>query len=470
MISTLKREITLTLTEQSKIVKGCLEYLCIHQLWEDDEEAYRYFQLINSGKIKPCEEYEAFSLCCKYRASLKKADYLLPTKAQWQNTYALQGMKVWNLTKRSGPYNLSWLGDSDLACDCPAGDTGVECSHVKYALTQLDVAPAAAVEPEPAPIVYAAELPNPVTNNEILPGIFATPSQAIALNDLIKFTRGEKGLTYLLSGYAGCGKTLLVQALIKHLRDQGDDRKIVFTAPTNKATGVLARMVSRWGLEVECITCASLLGLKPSWDAESGKEVFVRDFKEESTIQNYDLVVIDESSMVNEELFDFLMSEVNLTTRLLFMGDPYQLPPVNEAISESFTQIGDQSNLSEVMRYEGAIAEVVADARINLSRRGEGSYETSATNGEGVFCVSGNTWTQQLIKAFKSDSYLSNPDAVRALAYTNKRVEKINEIVRDEIRGNDAPRFVIGERLIAKNHYYLPNSYGAAQKVFSYVR
>ena len=89
------------------------------------------------------------------------------------------------------------------------------------------------------------------------------------------------------------------------------------------------------------------------------------------------------------------------------------------------------------------------------------------TNGEGVFCVSGNTWTQQLIKAFKSDSYLSNPDAVRALAYTNKRVEKINEIVRDEIRGNDAPRFVIGERLIAKNHYYLPNSYGAAQKVFS---
>ena len=109
-----------------------------------------------------------------------------------------------------------------------------------------------------------------------------------------------------------------------------------------------------------------------------GKEVFVRDFKEESTIQNYDLVVIDESSMVNEELFDFLMSEVNLTTRLLFMGDPYQLPPVNEAISESFTQIGDQSNLSEVMRYEGAIAEVVADARTNLSRRGEGSYETSA--------------------------------------------------------------------------------------------
>jgi hypothetical protein len=60
-------------------------------------------------------------------------------------------------------------------------------------------------------------------------------------------------------------------------------------------------------------------------------------------------------------------------------------------------------------------------------------------------------WETLLLRAFTSEAYQANPDQVRALAYTNRRVHQLNRTIRDAIYGPHARRFVPGERLIAIN-------------------
>jgi hypothetical protein len=110
---------------------------------------------------------------------------------------------------------------------------------------------------------------------EVLPGITLNAGQWQALQELESFVQGKHQKLHLLTGFAGCGKTLLVQALIQRLRDKGDYRSIVFTAFSNKATKVLAKMVDRWNLSIECMTCCKLLGLKPDMTRPQASSIFV---------------------------------------------------------------------------------------------------------------------------------------------------------------------------------------------------
>ena len=80
-----------------------------------------------------------------------------------------------------------------------------------------------------------------------------------------------------MTGYAGTGKTTLLQALIARLQQQHDGRPIALTALSNKATKVLQAMAYRWGCEVDCMTCCKLLGLKPVIDKETGGQKFEPD-------------------------------------------------------------------------------------------------------------------------------------------------------------------------------------------------
>lgn len=436
---------------------------------------------LSYAKLSPQEEYKAWLMLKKYWRQLKQADPPIVLPKKWLNLYNLDSYLISNLSKGTGPYELAWVGEGELSCTCEAYLCGNRCGHVRYAepillneqvdqdmqatadlveeLAQVDralalIEPKPKLEPAPAAVEPAKEeMFQGHAGSEILPGIIATPGQAKALGELMDFANGGASI-HLLTGRAGTGKTTLVQALIKKLRAAGDNRRIVFTAPTNKATQVLRRMVERWGLGIECVTCAKLLGLKPQINFETGQEFFVKAYQEESKAQDYGLIVVDESSMVNADLWEFISEEANFFTKILFMGDAAQLPPVNEAISKAFTEIESQSNLTEVKRYSGAIAVLADDICTHLYRRGEPCITSDySSDGKGVFVLAKDKWNAYIVKAFQSESYLKNPDYCRVLAWTNDRVDQINSMVRSAIRGKNAPRFCIGERLIAKQHF-----------------
>lgn len=285
--------------------------------------------------------------------------------------------------------------------------------------------------------------------------IALTAEQLAALDALNEFVYSSEKL-YLLTGYAGTGKTTLLQIFINGLREQGDDRKIVLSAFSNKATKVLATMADQWQLEVDAMTCCTLLGLRPVINEDTGNQEFQPDRKQGSQVDRYSLVIVDECSMVNEELWKLLVNAVsNLygSTQILFVGDPAQLPPVNEPESACFREILHKSELTEVVRYGGAIGVIAEDVRRNLERDRLPRFgtDTNADRTEGCFVLPRQVWETLMLKAFTSDAYQMNPDQVRALAYTNRRVAHLNQMIRRTIYGATALRFVPGERLIAIN-------------------
>lgn len=285
------------------------------------------------------------------------------------------------------------------------------------------------------------------------PELALTTEQAAALESLNAFVQSADKL-YLLTGYAGTGKTTLLQLFIRGLRKQGDSRRIVFSAFSNKATKVLATMAAQWGLEIDAMTCCKLLGLRPVIDETSGKQVFRPDRQQGSQIDRYDLVIIDECSMINEEMWDLLVNAVSdlyQGTQILFVGDPAQLPPVNEPESACFRQIHQRAELTEVVRYGNAIGIIADSIRRNLDRSLFPHFSTDINSEKttGCFVLPRDTWHSLLIRAFTSEAYQANPDQVRALAYTNHRVNQLNQLIRSAIYGSNAQRFVPGERLMA---------------------
>lgn len=466
----------------------------------DSEYGHSLAQVVKTGKsLSPKQEYAAWRMCRKYWRQLRKAspEIILPKK--WLNTYKLIENQVYNLSKGTGPYTIELIGEGELSCTCEAYQGGNECGHIKFAIEcgyleratqvqeweeQIDDVAREIGDSTDIPINQVSGIsitPNQLLDDELseseqaidplattdqepyemLPGIYANYGQLNALSNLKKFALGES-IMYLLTGYSGSGKTTIIQAWLRDLRADGYTGRVVFTAPTNKAANVLRGMVNQWGLQVECLTCAKLLGLKPVLDYETGRQRFKKSYSEESVIQDYDLVVVDEASMVNEELWGYLAEEANMFTRILFMGDPAQLPPVNEAISLAFLEIEDKSHLSEVMRYRGSIAAMADDIRKNLGRRSEPFFSSEYTEdgSEGLFVQELKDWNQTIVKLFSSDNYIQDPNYCRVLAYTNKRVSGLNTMIRAAIRGKNAPRFVEGDRLIAADHYSTPSPFG----------
>lgn len=282
-----------------------------------------------------------------------------------------------------------------------------------------------------------------------------TTQQQHALAALEAFVASNEKL-FLLTGYAGTGKTTLLQLFIRNLRQRGDQRPIVLTAFSNKATKVLAAMASQWQIELDAMTCCKLLGLRPVINEEDGRQIFQPDRQQGSQIDRYRLVIVDECSMINQEMWELLVNAVsNLyhNTQILFVGDPAQLPPVNEPESACFRHILHRAELTEVVRYGGAIGVVADDLRRNLDRPSWPTFrnDTNADHTEGCFVLPRPVWETLLIRAFTSPAYQNNPDQVRALAYTNHRVAQLNRLIRSAIYGPDARRFVPGERLIALN-------------------
>ncbi|MEM9448232.1 MAG: AAA family ATPase [Cyanobacteria bacterium P01_E01_bin.6] len=297
---------------------------------------------------------------------------------------------------------------------------------------------------------------------DILPGIELTVQQWQVLTELEAFTDSRSKL-HLLTGYAGTGKTTLLQALIKRLRATGDRRPIVLSAHSNKATKVISKMADRWNLEVDSMTCCKLLGLRPEIDTDTGKQIFKPDRDGENRFNRYRLVIVDEASMINEEMWVLLtnaVSDLHQQTQILFVGDIAQLPPIGETESKVFTQIYSRSDLTDVVRYGGAIGILAESIRNQLNRRVLPTFHTDANNDqtEGVFTVDASGWKQLLLRAFKSQSYQQDADFVRVLAYTNKRVNALNDDIRRAIYGDNVPRFVERERLIA-NAPCLENDY-----------
>lgn len=117
---------------------------------------------------------------------------------------------------------------------------------------------------------------------------------------------------FVLTGGPGTGKTTLTRFLLDLLESHRFD--VVLAAPTGRAARRLSEATGR-----EACTIHRLLAFDPS----SG--VFARD--EDNPIPAQ-VVLIDESSMMDLRLFESLLRALPLGARLILVGDANQLPSV----------------------------------------------------------------------------------------------------------------------------------------------
>jgi len=136
--------------------------------------------------------------------------------------------------------------------------------------------------------------------------------QNAAINAVSAWLKDKKGpQVFRLFGYAGSGKTTLAKHLAQDLAD------VRYACFTGKAALVLRKK--------GCSGASTIHSLiyKPKQDDVTGETEFV--LNPESGAAFADLIVVDEVSMVGEELAQDLLS---FGRKVLVLGDPAQLPPV----------------------------------------------------------------------------------------------------------------------------------------------
>lgn len=254
--------------------------------------------------------------------------------------------------------------------------------------------------------------------------------QQSGIDAMLKFYSEKNKSFFSLIGPAGTGKSTTIQHLIERLPK---GTKICFTAPTNKAVRVLRKMAFKMGLQVECMTIYSLLGLKVTMQKD--KEVIKGGGK--SFFDKFDIVVIDEMSMINTELLGYIHRAVNLAehTQVILMGDACQLPPVGESISATFA-IDNKAVLTKVMRQrdENPILGLCTDIRHaiedGMTQAPKIQAMTNTEGNIGVHIMAGSMFSAWMPSAFNTDSFDNNVDKFRVIAWRNKTVEDYNKQIQ----------------------------------------
>ncbi|MBD5648220.1 MAG: AAA family ATPase [Desulfovibrio sp.] len=127
----------------------------------------------------------------------------------------------------------------------------------------------------------------------------------------------------VLTGGAGTGKTSALRALC-HNRDIQAGRILILT-PTGKARVVLSSALQDDGIVHEAKTVFAYLLGQHRCDERSYR-YYLSGRAPDKTIPR--TVIIDESSMLTEEMMGALLQSLAFADRIIFAGDPNQLPPI----------------------------------------------------------------------------------------------------------------------------------------------
>lgn len=126
----------------------------------------------------------------------------------------------------------------------------------------------------------------------------------------------------VLVGDAGTGKTTVLSVLCSEPSVSAGG--VLLLAPTGKATVRLMESVGENGQHFTAYNVAQFLTRSKRFDYEEMRFCL-------SSVPYMDLpetVIIDEASMLTEEMFGALLEAISKAKRIIFVGDPNQLPPI----------------------------------------------------------------------------------------------------------------------------------------------
>ena len=226
---------------------------------------------------------------------------------------------------------------------------------------------------------------------------------------------GEKYVT--ISGYAGSGKSTLVRFIIEAM-DIEEDR-VAYATFTGKAAEVLRKKGNPNAMTLHRLLYESI----PRKDGGF--------FRKPKMRLDYDVVVVDECSMVPKSMIDMLMSH---RIFIIFLGDPGQLPMIDKNESHDLLD-HPHIFLDQIMR-QAAESEI-----IQLTMKIRNGEEISNMHGKEVIIIP---------HAELVTGHLTWADVI--LTATNATRHNINNQVR-QLKGFSG-KLQDGEKIIFKRNYW----------------
>ena len=300
----------------------------------------------------------------------------------------------------------------------------------------------------------------------------------------IKAFLNSDASVFILRGYAGTGKTTIVKVIADYIKQR---RQLAMMAPTGRAARVLAMKTGHKAVTIhKAIYAKAHIEPKKVKDVAESEFKFVFPIKESENGGNI-VAIVDEASMVcsrkiEHELFIFgtdnLMEDLltfvrpNFGGKVIFVGDPAQLPPVGESVSnalraEYFKEKGlkvVEAELTEVLRQKGDSvilknAMMIRDL-LKKDKRNQLVFEEQKDDVETV------PSEQFLDKYLNYRKESGRHDSV-IICYSNKSANRYNRDIRRSLYGGDVPLRENDILLITQNNYRLDRMNGEFVPVLS---
>lgn len=310
-----------------------------------------------------------------------------------------------------------------------------------------------------------------------------TTQQNIVFEQIKVFLNSDASV-FILRGYAGTGKTTMVKVIADYIEK---NRKLIMMAPTGRAARVLATKTGH-----KAVTIHKAIYAKAHVEPKKVKDVAESEFKFVFPINQSEnggniVAIVDEASMVcsrkiEHELFMFgtdnqmddLLTFVrpNFGGKVIFVGDPAQLPPVGESVSnalraEYFQEKGlkvIEAELTEVLRQKNDSV-ILKNAMMirDLLKKDKRNQLVFEEQKDDVEMVPSEQFLDRYLNYRKESS---RHDSV-IICFSNKSANRYNRDIRKALYGGDVPLRENDILLITQNNYRLNRMNGEFVPVLS---
>lgn len=308
-----------------------------------------------------------------------------------------------------------------------------------------------------------------------------TPHQAHVFARLQDFILRDSARVFILKGHAGTGKTTLMAGLIRWLDDQniehqllastGRAAKILTEKTGGQATTIHSYLYVFEDLNEDLDKMSRLLEKGQHTPTQIRLEFALRTAPDEAEDTVY---IVDEASMISDRpdaasfarfgtgnlLHDLLNFHKN--SRLIFIGDECQLPPVNQEFSpaldapylqSTYHQQVMQQELTRVVRQENTNGIIEASERIRRQYKKNLPEKYGYLYLRGLNNISFYLTHISLIQDYILKIRTGNYQDYTLICQTNRHCHEINQVIRQALYGNNRQLTAGDLLMITQNNY-----------------